>query len=72
MAGQGQPVLSAEFQLHRLLSRIGDGAVRRRETIRPAFCAAGGRGLHAAVSRRDLPREYADRGLLVLSVPRCF
>ena len=44
---------------HRLLSRIGDGAVRRRGN-RPAFCAAGGGGLHAAVSRRDLPREYAD------------
>ena len=37
----------------------GDGALHRREAICPSLRAAGGGQLYAAVSRRDLPREYA-------------
>ena len=55
MAYKGQPVLSAEFQLYRGLSRPGNGTVYRREALCPAFCAGGGGQLYAAVPGRDLP-----------------
>ena len=70
MVHEGQFILSAEFQLHRRLYGIGNSALYRRETLCPPFCAAGSRRLYAAVPRRHLPREYADRGVLVLSVSR--
>ena len=70
MAHKRQPVLSAEFQLHRSLPWDGNGALYRRETICPPFRTTGSGKLYAAVSRRHLPREYADRRVLVLPVPR--
>lgn len=60
MAHKEQPVLSAELQLYRLLPLIGDSTLYCGETLCPAFYAAGGGVLYAALPRRDLPGEYAD------------
>ncbi len=60
MAHKKQPVLSAKFQLYRMLPLIGDSTLYCLETLCPAFCAVGGWVLYAALPRRVFPGEYAD------------